>query len=962
MSRTIMVVEEGDIARAIQKDSLAKQYGVLEACDGMAAFKLLNDNVAEIECVLLSLTCEGAFEFLFQKRSAMLLHAIPVIGILASDDDPDAIRAIEADVTDFITRPTRDILLLQRVRNLVRLRENTSLRRALERDPLTGIFNRHTFARRTAKLLRKKVNEQYHLQVWDVEHFKIVNDLKGLAMGDRVLRAIAHYLDGELRGVGTYARLESDLFALCYPAQYLEPKVLLAGVNQMLQAMDIGVRLMVYAGLYIVEDVNLSVDQMCDRARMALQTVKGKTQEYFALYDHAMRDRLILEQSIASEMHKALAQGQFYFELQPLYSITTGAPNSAEALVRWNHPVKGIIPPGDFIPLFESNGFITQLDAWVWESVCTMLQAFQREGFAMLPVSVNVSRHNFENPNFCDELLALVNRHELQPSALRLEITESAYTESPRHLITAIKALQQSGFEILMDDFGNGYSSLSMLKDLPVDILKVDMRFLEGVENNGRAANVMASITRMAKWLNITVVAEGVESQAQIEFLRSIGCDEVQGYFYARPMSVDAFRMLISDPASAYRGYQIDRDRLLNDFDFQTIWESNRQAEIFFNDMIGAIGLYEKTGDTLEVLRVNDSYYELMGSTPQSLMDNSKNVLEKLRVSDREALLSTCDRAADTHIVEQLQIRCPHTDGHIMWLDIKVRHLGTIGTQKLFSFALYDASKQKELERNLLLYQYGAALVDAYSEVLEMNFTDNIATGFTLNGVTAGYQTHNATLDEVLHTMAETRIHPEEQALFTSTCCRDYLDQAFQQQGRRSVSIELRICQPGQPYHWARLTLHPMVDPSNKFRTLCCTRNIDEQKQSESMRADYAILQAKQQEQERYRVILEQTQTALLAWTPATEKAEGNALAQKYRMSGVSFSALQACDLPATVVDAEDMITFRAFLRSLHNNESSSCLVRLMLTNGVARWCKLCVTIQRDDHRQVIAILLPLTM
>ena len=670
-----------------------------------------------------------------------------------------------------------------------------------------------------------------------------------------------------------------------------------------------------------------------------------------------MRDQLMLEQSINNEMNAALQQGQFCFYLQPLYSITTGQPTSAEALVRWQHPQKGLIPPRDFVPLFERNGFITRMDTYLWESVCKYLHDLKAEGIAPLPISVNVSRINLFNPNLCNDIIDLVKRYELSPSLIKLEITESAYTDHPEQLLSVIQTLRQYGFQILMDDFGSGYSSLSMLKDLTVDILKVDMRFLTGMESNGRAANVMTSIIRMAKWLNIVVVAEGVETQTQIDFLRSVGCDEVQGYYYSKPMPVDAFTALLRDPDTMRHSSSVDRESLLVRFDLDALWDSNQQISLLFNGMVGAIGLYEKVGDMLELLRVNDSYYELMGTTPQTMLQTSQNGLLTLEPQYRQALLHACERATSTHAVEQAQVCCPHADGHILWLDIRVRHLGTVNIQELYYFALSDITRQKELEHNYLLYQYGTAMLDAYSEVMEINFTDNIATTFSFNGANGEYHTRTLALDALLSDYTDTRVHPMDRLLFVTTCNRESLSDAFVRQKRRCVSMELRMREFGKPYHWARLIFHPMDDSTGKFRTLCCSRTIDEQKQSERIRAEYAVLQAKQQEQERYRIILEQTQTALLAWYPGSTQAEGNQLAQNYRLCAVSCQALLTGDVPCDVADPQDMEALQSFLASLYNHTSAFRMLRLALRDGETRWCKLCVTLQRDADEHVVAVL-----
>lgn len=703
MSRRILLVDERPDERAALSACLAGHFDVLCADKDDDVASLMEHAAPAIDCVLISLAFQGAFDFLTVRRGHMTLRPVPLIAIADRDDEPDVLRALVLDADDTILRPVMGELLVQRMHNLLRLGENAMLRRALERDALTGIFNRHTFIKRTTKMLRKKNTEVYHLMVWDVEHFKVINDLYGLATGDRVLRAIARCIDEQLRGVGTYARLESDRFAMCYPARLYEPHELLASADAQLEEMNVGVRIALYAGVYCVSDVNLSVEQMCDRAYMALLTVKGHYHERFAYYDRAMRDRLMMEQRITSEMNAALQGGQFCFYVQPVYSITTGEPTFGEALVRWNHPELGVVPPRDFIPLFERNGFITRLDAYLWESVCKFQSDLIAEGVTPLPLSVNFSRLNLLNPALCSDLLETVAKYGLSSTLLKLEITESAYTDHPEQLLAAIQTLRAEGFEILMDDFGSGYSSLSMLKEVPVDILKIDMRFLAGMENNARAANIMASIVRMAKWLGSTVVAEGVETQAQIDFLRSVGCDCVQGFYYAKPIPLPEYTALLHNPVRLSKPYDSDRERLISDFDLQSLWDGNHQVSLLFNGMIGAIGLYERTGDQLEAVRVNQGYFELMGTTPQSLLNPGQAPLDRLEPLDRQKLLNACDRAALTHAVEQAQINCPHADGHIMWLDIRVRHLGGVNRGDLFYFALSDITHQKEVERNFLL-------------------------------------------------------------------------------------------------------------------------------------------------------------------------------------------------------------------------------------------------------------------
>ena len=277
---------------------------------------------------------------------------------------------------------------------------------------------------------------------------------------------------------------------------------------------------------------------------MALNRIKGQYMTRYAYYDKGMRDQMIEEQMIVRNMEFALNEGQFGIMLQPMYNLRSKEIISAEALVRWNHP-KRQMSPGKFIPIFESNGFIVRLDRFVWEAACRNLRRQIDAGLEVVPISVNVSRLNFYNSDFMDYLLALVKKYDIEPRMLKLEITESAYMDNPHQLIAMVRAFRGHGFPVLMDDFGSGYSSLSMLKDLPVDVLKIDMAFVREVGRSSRAGAIMESIVELGGRLHMDVVVEGVETQEQVDFLERIGCHDIQGYYFAKPLDEESFMGLI---------------------------------------------------------------------------------------------------------------------------------------------------------------------------------------------------------------------------------------------------------------------------------------------------------------------------------------------------------------------------------------------------------------------------------
>lgn len=414
-----------------------------------------------------------------------------------------------------------------------------------EYDRLTNIFNRESFYKETKKMLLENPNVTYVLIQGNIERFKLINDLFGTEVGDNVLRGIGEELASRLKDKGTYGRLSADNFVMCFPYKKLNITGLMENCESLFTGFKLNYNIQACFGMYIITDITIPVDLMCDRASLAMQTIKGNYMKRYAFYDNNLRDIILEEQEIISEMNQALEEGQFHIFLQPVYSAVTGEPISAESLVRWFHPKKGIIAPAKFIPLFEKNGFIMKLDLYVWECACIQLRKWRDEGHAIMPISVNISRVNFFNPNLCDELIELVNKYDLEPELLELEITESAYTDNPEQLSQTVKVLQAYGFPILMDDFGSGYSSLNMLKDLPVDVLKIDLKFLSDFEKSTRARSILISVVRMANWLDIPVIAEGVETKNQLDFLISIGCDRIQGYYLAKPVSTAEFDQLM---------------------------------------------------------------------------------------------------------------------------------------------------------------------------------------------------------------------------------------------------------------------------------------------------------------------------------------------------------------------------------------------------------------------------------
>ncbi|MDD4851475.1 MAG: EAL domain-containing protein, partial [Gemmiger sp.] len=279
--------------------------------------------------------------------------------------------------------------------------------------------------------------------------------------------------------------------------------------------------------------------------KLAAEEIKGKYNLFFWLYDDKIRQKLLDEQFITDCMQTALEQEQFQVYYQAKYNLSNERIAGAEALVRWIHPTKGFLSPGEFIPLFEKNGFIIRLDQYVWEQVCKNLHDWIAAGNAPVAVSVNVSRADIYNPGLTGILQGLIEKYEIPIQYLHLEITETAYTDDPSQILKVVEELHDMGFIIELDDFGSGYSSLNMLAEMPIDILKLDMRFIQVEDEKATGKGILSFIISLAKWLNLAVVAEGVETEKQVASLRTMDCNYVQGFYYAKPLPRQDFEALL---------------------------------------------------------------------------------------------------------------------------------------------------------------------------------------------------------------------------------------------------------------------------------------------------------------------------------------------------------------------------------------------------------------------------------
>ena len=545
--KQILVIEDNLINREMLKEILSGEYCVLEAENGLEALGILKQHRDDIALILLDMIMPvmDGFAFLDRIKADAELALVPVIVMTQSDSREDEIAALAHGATDFVPKPYRPQVILHRVASIIKLRETAAMVNLLQYDRLTGLYTKEFFYRKVRERLDEHPDQEYSIVCSNIENFKLYNDVFGMEAGDRLLLSASRLLHADTDEDAIYGRYIADRFiCLQKRARAREFKQWAAAHAHEWQSEDMK-NVTVKFGVYEITDRSVSVEQMCDRASLAASSINGNYNQSIAVYDDAMRSRLLHEKAITDVMEAALAEKQFFLNLQPKYSLADHRMVGAEALVRWIHPEWGFMSPGQFIPLFEKNGFISKLDHFIWEEVCSLLRSWQDQGLPVPPVSVNVSRIDIYQSHLEETLLGLTQKYGIDPALLHLEITESAYTENTGRVLSTMEALKKLGFVIEMDDFGSGYSSLSLLGQMKLDILKLDMKFVQNETEKPEGQSILNDIVNMAHRLHLKVVAEGVETRAQMRRLQQDGCDYVQGYFFSKPLPVTDFEALL---------------------------------------------------------------------------------------------------------------------------------------------------------------------------------------------------------------------------------------------------------------------------------------------------------------------------------------------------------------------------------------------------------------------------------
>lgn len=719
--------------------------------------------------------------------------------------------------------------LLERLRE-----ENHKLSRELEYyrnyDPLTGLFNKDAFYEQVEQNLLNHPNIEFQLISFDVEHFKLVNDYFGTVQGDLLLQEIAKQLQQQfVEPFSCFSRFVADVFVILIQKEFggeaAGKKIL-----DIFQNYPIDMDIKPAIGFYDIKQ-SISISTMCDRACMAANSVKGNFIHHMAFYNDSMRNILIEEQELLNGVEAALENHEFEIYMQPKCNMNTGKITGAEILVRWIHPQKGLIPPKDFIPIFEKNGFIKKLDQYVWRESARWIKAWTSKGNPPLPVSVNISRIDIIGMDVIGYLNELIKEFELDPSWLELEITESAYSARGDEIIIVIDRLMKNGFTISMDDFGSGYSSLNMLKDISVDILKLDMRFLD--KSDRKSKDILESVVHMAKWLNLKVIAEGVENRQQVDFLLGIGCTYAQGYYYYKPMPLKQFEELLKQEDKVdYADCEmkdLEQNTLIR---FKDLLHEDIMSEMLLDNILGTVVLYSYEQKELHAISANEKYIQLFGED----IDEKRDAIQKVVPEDRDLLYQAIDAARLNGTQgEKVRFRRLLKGGTIIWVQLRLFFLSDKNNEEIYYGSIENITDEMETMEELRTTQelFRLAMESSQDTIFELDVRTKIAKYSEQSRIAFGLK----------HCLA----HAPEDFIEQGSVCKEY-EQTFCDlyeaiyRGEDRASCIIRAHMGNHQYVWNRITLISIKDNSGQtIKAVGLVENITKEKELEEQLEEIRI-------------------------------------------------------------------------------------------------------------------------
>lgn len=593
-----------------------------------------------------------------------------------------------------------------------------------QRDSLTGLRREKDFFNDAHELISSSKCQGWCFVALDIEQFKLFNDWNGREAGDYVLAKIGSFLakrETEDNWLAGY--LGQDDFCVIMPHSESEIHGLYAAVASIIMETGVSLSFTPLLGVCMI-DGDSEVLDLLDRAKLAVGAAKGDFTRRIRYFDRDLYTQTDAEYRLLTEFQKALVDGEIFFVLQPQCRLSTGQIVGAEALARWRKPDGRIAQPSEFVPVLEKFNFITDLDRYVWEQVCIRIRAWLDEGRTPVPISLNVSRQDIYALDIAQYFEDLVDLYNLPTSAIKVEITESAYVDDCNRVNEAAKSLRDKGFVVLIDDFGSGYSSLNMLDSMSVDVVKLDMDFLRmNHDDQRKSIRILESTVSMAKSLGLAVITEGVESAAKADFLRGIGCRYVQGYHFYRPMSCEDFERLASDESLIDRsGF---RAKPNDEFRMREFLDQNIYSDSMLNNILGPVGIYSWYGDQVDIVRFNEQFYEELGiSNLEQYLANNQNYVDERDLPRYYALLNSALKDQMNGVTDIIRYR--KLDGSPFDLLIHFYYLGESDGKKRFYGTARNITQVTEMRDEMKIMSQIGSITMAFLRYHENGWYFNL--------------------------------------------------------------------------------------------------------------------------------------------------------------------------------------------------------------------------------------------
>ena len=569
------------------------------------------------------------------------------------------------------------------------------------RDDLTGLLLDRDFFYLAQRKLPTLVG-QWCIVAVDVENFKLFCDWHGQQVGHFLLAAIGEKLLRQEQETGGLAGYRGqDDFALLVPYDIQRLNLLFSELQALIVAQGDSVGFQPIFGICMIENASDNILELYNHAALTAEQIKGDFRNRIRVYNPATYTKNTEEYKIIASFQRSLEAGELFFCLQPQCRVTSGSVVGAEALARWRTKDGRMIPPARFVPILEKFGMVTNLDKYIWESVCKWQRKWLDEGHMAVPVSLNVSQIDIFTIDVPEHFCELLKKYDLPASLIKIEITESAYVEDTAVVRETARRLRAAGFLVLMDDFGSGYSSLNMLRSLNVDVLKLDAQFLHISENDSRKGiSILESIINMAKAMTIPVIVEGVETQEQINFLTDLGCRYMQGYYFYRPMPVEEFENLIRDEKQIDpTGFVFKANEQIHT---RELLDANMFNDTMLNNILGPVAIYRRRGDKVDIIRYNQQFYQMVGIELNELNQRLLNIQDYLYAEDHQKLLNMMDHAQHDRLNGARNVlRVFKPTGALVWISLQLYFMDENDQGKNFYASTKDVTELQYVNQDL---------------------------------------------------------------------------------------------------------------------------------------------------------------------------------------------------------------------------------------------------------------------